>query len=72
MNKCRVANRWATWRLCLRRCDATEISGQLTARMIDEFPVFAVAATQAAGTTVVRDAEESAGEGEQSAGRVGE
>ena len=28
------------------------------ARMIDEFPVFAVAATQATGTTVVRNAEE--------------
>lgn len=37
---------------------AIEISGDLTARMIDEFPVFAVAATQAAGTTVVRDAQE--------------
>ena len=37
---------------------ATEIGGQLTARMIDEFPVFAVAATQAAGKTVVRDAQE--------------
>jgi 3-phosphoshikimate 1-carboxyvinyltransferase len=37
---------------------AIEIGGALTARMIDEFPVFAVAATQAAGTTVVRDAEE--------------
>jgi 3-phosphoshikimate 1-carboxyvinyltransferase len=37
---------------------ATTIEGDLTARMIDEFPVFAVAATQAAGTTFVRDAEE--------------
>ena len=37
---------------------AIEISGDLTARMIDEFPVFAVAATQAAGTTMVRDAQE--------------
>ncbi len=34
------------------------VSGELVARMIDEFPVFAVAATQAHGTTVVRDAEE--------------
>lgn len=34
------------------------ISGELVARMIDEFPVFAVAATQAQGATVVRDAEE--------------
>jgi 3-phosphoshikimate 1-carboxyvinyltransferase len=37
---------------------ATEVGGALTARMIDEFPVFAVAATQAAGRTMVRDAEE--------------
>ena len=37
---------------------AIDVSGSLTARMIDEFPVFAVAATQAIGTTVVRDAEE--------------
>lgn len=38
--------------------NAVEISGDLTARMIDEFPVFAVAATQAAGKTIVRDAQE--------------
>lgn len=37
---------------------AIEVGGDLTARMIDEFPVFAVAATQAAGTTIVRDAQE--------------
>jgi len=37
---------------------AVEVGGQLTARMIDEFPVFAVAATQATGVTVVRDAGE--------------
>ena len=37
---------------------AIDIEGDLVARMIDEFPVFAVAATQAAGTTIVRNAEE--------------
>jgi len=37
---------------------AIDVEGDLVARMIDEFPVFAVAATQAAGTTVVRNAEE--------------
>lgn len=37
---------------------AVDIGGSLTARMIDEFPVFAVAATQAKGKTVVRDAQE--------------
>ena len=36
----------------------TEISGETVVRMIDEFPVLAVAATQAAGETVVREAEE--------------
>jgi 3-phosphoshikimate 1-carboxyvinyltransferase len=35
---------------------AVEVSGPLVVRMIDEFPVFAVAASQAEGQTVVRDA----------------
>lgn len=34
------------------------VGGEQVARMIDEFPVFAVAATQAQGATIVRDAEE--------------
>ncbi|BCX05743.1 MAG: 3-phosphoshikimate 1-carboxyvinyltransferase [Candidatus Roseilinea sp.] len=34
------------------------VGGALTPRMIDEFPIFAVAATQAHGVTIVRDAEE--------------
>ena len=37
---------------------AVEISGNLVVRMIDEFPVFTVAAAFATGTTVVRNAEE--------------
>ena len=37
---------------------ATEVSGPLVVRMIDEFPVLAVAATQAQGETVVHDAGE--------------
>lgn len=37
---------------------ATGISGELVPRMIDEFPILAVAATQARGTTIVRDAAE--------------
>ncbi len=37
---------------------AIEVSGDLTALMIDEFPIFAVAATQAEGRTVVCNAEE--------------
>ncbi len=35
-----------------------EISGEMTVRMMDEFPVLAVAATQARGITIVRDAAE--------------
>jgi len=35
-----------------------EIGRETVVRMIDEFPILAVAATQAAGTTVVRDAGE--------------
>lgn len=35
-----------------------EVSGDLVVRAIDEFPIFAVAATQAAGATVIRDAAE--------------
>ncbi len=37
---------------------ATEVRGHTVVRMIDEFPIFAVAATQAEGTTIVRDASE--------------
>jgi 3-phosphoshikimate 1-carboxyvinyltransferase len=35
-----------------------EVGGHTVVRMIDEFPILAVAATQASGTTVVRDAAE--------------
>jgi len=37
---------------------ATEIAGDEVPRMIDEFPIFAIAATQARGETLVRDARE--------------
>ena len=46
-----LAVRWAHLR-------ATEVGGALVVRMIDEFPALAVAATQAQGETVVRDAGE--------------
>lgn len=36
----------------------TEISGEEVVRMIDEFPLLAAVATQASGTTIVRDAAE--------------
>lgn len=35
-----------------------EVGGELVVRMIDEFPIFAVAATQAEGETLVHDAHE--------------
>ena len=38
--------------------NAIEISGEVVPRMIDEFPIFAIAATQAQGETIVRDAQE--------------
>jgi 3-phosphoshikimate 1-carboxyvinyltransferase len=46
--------------LLIRSSDlrATEAAGDLIVRSIDEFPVFAVAASQADGETVVREAEE--------------
>ncbi|AFM24038.1 3-phosphoshikimate 1-carboxyvinyltransferase [Desulfomonile tiedjei] len=37
---------------------ASEIRGDTVTRMIDEFPIFAVAATQATGITVISDARE--------------
>jgi 3-phosphoshikimate 1-carboxyvinyltransferase len=37
---------------------ATDVAGDTVVRMIDEFPILAVAATQSEGTTVVRDAAE--------------
>ncbi|MCW5882176.1 MAG: 3-phosphoshikimate 1-carboxyvinyltransferase, partial [Anaerolineae bacterium] len=37
---------------------AAEIGGALIPRLIDELPILAVAATQARGVTVVRDAQE--------------
>jgi 3-phosphoshikimate 1-carboxyvinyltransferase len=37
---------------------ATRVGGNLVVRMIDEFPILAVAATQAQGETLVRDAAE--------------
>lgn len=40
------------------RLHGTEVGGDLVVRMIDELPILAVAATQAHGETVVRDAAE--------------
>jgi 3-phosphoshikimate 1-carboxyvinyltransferase len=44
--------------VCAAELTAIEVGGPLVPRMIDEFPIFAVAATQAHGVTVVRNAEE--------------
>lgn len=43
---------------CATDLQGATIAGEFVVRMIDEFPILAVAATQAHGTTVVRDAEE--------------
>lgn len=40
------------------KLQGTEVHGDAVTSMIDEFPIFAVAATQAHGTTAVRDAAE--------------
>ncbi len=40
------------------RLDATEVSGEMIPRLLDETPVLAVAAAFARGTTVIRNAEE--------------
>ena len=37
---------------------ATEIGGEIIPRLIDELPIIALLATQAQGTTIIRDAEE--------------
>ena len=38
--------------------NACEIKGEIIPRLIDELPIIALAATQAKGTTIIRDAEE--------------
>jgi 3-phosphoshikimate 1-carboxyvinyltransferase len=43
---------------CAAGLHGTEVGGDLVVRTIDEFPVLAVAATQAGGETLVRDAAE--------------
>lgn len=48
----------ATVRVRSSRLEATEIGGAVIPRMIDEIPVFAVAAALAEGRTVIRDAAE--------------
>jgi len=44
--------------VCSSSLQATRVSGELVVRMIDEFPIFAVAAAFANGRTVVEDAGE--------------
>ena len=46
--------------LLVKSCElqGTEVEGSLVVRMIDEFPIFAIAAAVANGTTVVHDAHE--------------
>ena len=44
--------------VCAQPLHGVEVGGDLVPRMIDEFPIFALAATQAQGITRVRDAAE--------------
>lgn len=44
--------------ICASELEGVEVGGDLVVRMIDEFPALAVAATQASGVTLVRDAAE--------------
>jgi len=48
----------ADLRICPQSLRGAELGGNLVPRMIDEFPILALAATQAEGTTIVRDAAE--------------
>jgi len=43
---------------CAAALRGVAVGGDLVVRAIDEFPIFAVAATQAEGTTIIRDAAE--------------
>ena len=54
----KLASRLASWRFGRPSFTASRSSGDLVVRAIDEFPIFTVLATQAEGTTVVRDAAE--------------
>ena len=44
--------------VCFDELHATDVAGETVVRGIDEFPIWAVAATQAAGDSSVRDAAE--------------
>ena len=52
------ASRWPTWSSKRAPCRPPRLPAPLIPRLIDELPVLAVLATQAQGTTVVRDAAE--------------
>src|SRR3546814_14537410 len=52
-----AASRLRTWSCATRRC-AIEVPVELVPDMIDEFPILAIAAACARGTTVVRGAAE--------------
>lgn len=50
--------RTGTVKVTYNKMKPTEIGGALIPRLIDELPIIALLATQAAGTTVIKDAEE--------------
>ena len=52
----RSANRMVLSKSSYEELHGTEISGDLIPRLIDELPVIALLATQAEGTTIIKDA----------------
>lgn len=58
VNKTAAAEQAADLVIRSSKLKATEISGDLIPRLIDELPVLALLATQAEGKTVIKDAEE--------------
>lgn len=53
-----IGEPYGTVKISHASLQGTEISGELIPRLIDELPVIALLATQAEGTTVIKDAEE--------------
>lgn len=51
-------NQWATLNVKTSNLSGTTIEGELIPRLIDELPIIALLATQAHGTTIIKDAEE--------------
>ncbi|KXH82016.1 3-phosphoshikimate 1-carboxyvinyltransferase [Sporosarcina sp. HYO08] len=53
-----IGEPYGTVKVAYNRLQGTEVSGELIPRLIDELPVIALLATQAKGTTIIKDAAE--------------